>query len=224
MSNAKPTLTPLQRIISRILQWARRSLGMQQPRNPGTLEGVCDRATLWRVPSDDAGVVVCWWLCHRDASADLVISLINLAQLREDAGRGQLYRRATDPIHITGQRPFSAELDTYFESQGGLNAAFVSHIFVVAWRSRIPSGSHRRYLVRPAAALPCDLQGVTNAWSGGDRYALKITEVIARRLLRTHGTLNTWQEIVEKIDWLEWLDFYAKHALGDTHVLQPRRR
>lgn len=202
----------------------RRSLGLQQPRPLGTLEGVSDRATLWRVPNDEPGVTVCWWICHQDADADLVVTLINLAQLSTDAGQRRLYRRATDPIRITSQRRFSTELNDYCQGQGGLDARFVSHIFVVAWRSRIPAGDRRGYLVRPLAAIPADLQGVTNAWSSGDRYALRITEVIARRLLRTEGsTLNSWKEIIEGIDWLNWLEFYSQHALGKSHVLQPRR-
>lgn len=216
--------TQLQQLIRRVLRWIRRSLGLRHPQRLGTLEGVSDRATLWRVPNEEPGVAVCWWICHQDASADLVITLINLAQLSADAGQRRLYRRATDPICITSQRRFSAQLNDYCQDQGGLDARFVSHIFVVAWRSRIPSGDRRSYLVRPLAAIPGDLQGVTNAWSSGDRYAIKITEMIARRLLRTEGSsLNSWQDIIEGIDWLEWLEFYSQCALGKSHTLQPRR-
>jgi len=213
----------LSNFIRRLFNWMRRTLGSPKFQAPGTLEGRSTRATLWRVVSTEPGVSACWWLCHQDATADLVINLINLVQLREDSGRGNLYRRSTDSVYVPGKQHFSAELEAYCQSQGGLDPRFLSHIFVVIWRSRVAVGDNRRYLVQPLAAIPGDLQGVTGAWSSGDRYAMRITEAIAKRLLRTQPTaLVTWQEIVNKIDWLEWLEAYAKQGLGQSHVLQPR--
>lgn len=219
----------LHRFIARFTRWLRRQLGLEQLKPPGTLEGKSDRATLWRINSDEPGVVCCWWICHQDASADLVVSVISIAQLREDLGRGRSYRRSTDPIRIS-QSNFRASLEAYLELQGGLDMRFISHVFAVAWRSRVPhirtdrGGSERRdYLVRPLGGFPGDFQGLTNAWASGDRHALRIAEVIARRLLRTQSNLHSWESIVDRIDWLEWLDFYAKKSLGATHVLQPAK-
>lgn len=151
--------------------------------------------------------------------------------MREDFGlRGHYYRRNSDPIRISGRKPFRAELEEYLEACGGLDAQFVSHIFVVAWKGRIPtpvggSGDRRAYLVRPVVAIPCDLQGLSGAWACGDRYALRIGEVIARRLLRIRDdATSTWEEAVNAVPWLDWLEFYAQAALGKNHILQPRRR
>lgn len=229
ITDAKPS--PLQRLLRKLLHWVRRAAGLAQPDPPGTLEAVSDVATLWRIPSAEPGVVDCWWLCHRYAAADLVISVISIARMREDlAQRGHYYRRNSDPIRFSGRRAFKSELEDYLEACGGLDSQFISHIFVAAWRSRIPTpvaGSidRRAYLVRPIAAIPCDLQGFTNAWSCGDRHAIRIAEVIARRLLRIKDdNTSTWEEAVAAIDWISWLEFYAQASLGKHHVLQPRKR
>jgi hypothetical protein len=204
---------------------------MEQFKPPGILAASSDRATLWRVESSEPGVVGCWWICHQDASADLVITSISIAQWREDLGRGRSDRRSSGSIGFS-KSGFRTNLESYLELQGGLDSRFISHVFVVAWRSRVPhtrknrdGTEHRDYLVRPLGGFPGDFQGLTNAWSSGDRHLLKVSEVIARRLLRIKaGNLHSWEAIINQIDWLEWLSAYTKKAIGEKHVLQPRKQ
>ncbi|MDX2215498.1 MAG: hypothetical protein SFY66_19700 [Oculatellaceae cyanobacterium bins.114] len=223
----RPPNSPIDRLIRRLLRWMRRSLGVEQPHKPsGIIEARTERATLWRAFSDEPGVCSYWQICHEDASSDLAISIISVAQLREDLGRG------SDRLPSSATRPgskFKDEFEIYLKSIGGLDSRFISHIFVVAWRSRIPrkrskAGERPSYLVRPIAAIPGDFQGISNAWASGDRYAIKIAEVIAKRLLRMTPTESVgWEEIINGVQWLDWLEFYAARALGKSHVFQPRR-
>jgi hypothetical protein len=68
------------------------------------------------------------------------------------------------------------------------------------------------------------LQGLSNAWTAGDRYAIKIAQVIARNALRAEARPGAdWEDAVNQIDWLDWLDTCAKRALGESHVLQPQK-
>ncbi|HEY9621558.1 MAG TPA: hypothetical protein V6C78_14445 [Crinalium sp.] len=216
------------RFIRRFLRWVRKHLGLEQPSPSRTLEGISSCATLWRLPSSEAGVVDCWQICHRAAASDLVISLLSVARLREDVAEQRLYRRSTDPIRLVSRRSFRQDFSRYLESQGGLDARFISHIVVVAWKSRIPTpmegSDRRRYLVRPVVAIPADLQGMSFAWTSGDRYASKMVELIARRVLKMEAlSFRSWDEIVNSLDWIEWLDWYAKQFLGPSHVLQPAK-
>jgi hypothetical protein len=213
------------------LRWIRRQFGFEPVRQPpGTLEGSTELATLYRVASTESGVCCCYWICHRYADADLVISLISIAQLREDLALQHPYRRKSDPIRFTGHSSFRKELETFLETQGGLDSRFISHIFIAVWRNRIPTTStvnERRvqhYLVHPMGAFPVDFQSVSVAWSSGNRYAIKITEAIAHKLLRiNHDSLVSWQERVTNLEWLELLDYCAKKVFGKEHVLQPRK-
>lgn len=221
----------LGRFIQGFFQWLRRWLGGRHlPRSTGRLELATPHGALWQIVSDEPGVVACYRLCHKNASDDLLISLVGLAQLREDIARGG-DRRPTHPSRATA-RSFILELDSFLESKGGLDSRFISHIVVVAWRSRIPrpmanyrGGDRRAYLVRPIASIPCDLQGAAFAWGAGDRYATGIVRLIARRLLLTTPTKYiTWEEIIPRIDWVDWLTHYAQRAIGENHVLQPHKR
>jgi hypothetical protein len=159
----------------------------------------------------------------------LIITLTSLAQLREDLALERGLKRNTDFIRANNGQSFHAQLSAYLESQGGLNPIHISHVFIVSWRSRIPrklkgKGDRRAYTIKPLGAFPCDLQGVTNAYASGDRYATRIAEVIARRLIRMQGSnLNSWESLVNAVDWIEWLGFYAQKTIGEHHVLQPKK-
>lgn len=217
--------TPLSRIIFRLVRWVKRRAGLDRPSTIGELIASSPSATFWKIANTQPGVCGCWQICHRDADSDLVITLISLQQLREDLG--QLHRG-----NLSASRTaFSRQLSGYLVSQGGLSALQISHIFVVLWRTRNPSAQrrgkngkfYRASLVRPLVAVPGDFQGVSNAWTNGDRYAFRVAEAIGKRLLRLEeGRLNTWEELVNAIDWSEWLEVYLKQFLGPSHVFQPK--
>ncbi|MGG6295278.1 hypothetical protein ACQ4M4_12885 [Leptolyngbya sp. AN02str] len=202
---------------------------MEQPQKPpGFLEAYTKRATLYRVPSSEPGVVTSWWICHSDAHSDLVLSLISISQLREDFGRGAEYRRDADPFSLRRGPSFKQQLSDYLESSGGLDTRQISHIVVVAWRSRIPSrlkGERRAYLARPLAVIPADLVGMTFAWAAGDNYAIVIVRAMAKRTLYlAPARYQAWVDLVDATDWLALLESYALKAFKGNHVLQPRRQ
>lgn len=223
MSNA------LERFVQQVLRWIRKQFTTESDQPPGELEKQTTNASLYRVPNDESGVCCCYWVRHQAAQEDLVFSLISLQQLRQDIAFKHPYRRTSDPVRFTSKSAFQRELDTYLESQGGLDTASISHIFVAAWRSRTKTirkvGDRRTefYLVRPLCAIPADMQGATFAWGAGDRYAIEITKAIALKTLRiSHSQKASWGKKIDGIDWLEQLDFCATKVFGKSHILQPR--
>lgn len=209
-------------LVQRLLNWLRSIGRAPEPTPPGTRIAATVDCTLWRLNSTEPGVVAAWWVVHRGASRDLAIALINVAQLREDLARNDP-RRGTDALLLTSRAAFRAELNRYLAQDSGLRRESITHIFVAAWQGRTPNAA-KQYQVSPICAIPCDLQGLSFAWTAGDRFAVAITEAMARQLLRLqvrHG--ESWEGFVNRIDWAGWLADYARRQFGENHVLQPRR-
>lgn len=169
-------------------------------------------------------MVACWWICHSRASSDLIISAISLAQLREDLAtqKGHHYQRNSDPVRFSGKSEFSQQLEAYL-SPYGVDPRHVTHIFTVSWRSRLltnQGGDRRSYAVRSIASIPGDFVGTSFLSSSENRAITRITEAIARRLLKLP---EPWEKRINEIDWLDLLEYCAKEVLGRTHVLQQRR-
>lgn len=234
--NASRTRNPtkLPRFIRRIFRKMRKFLGIGPADKPiGKLEFATDFATLWHVASDDSGIVDCWQICHEDADFDLVLSLLSIPQLREDiAFKGKhYYQRSTDPIRITGKKPFNAELEEYMQDCGGLDVRQISHIVVVVLRSQTSQRFHagtsrefRRYLTYPLLAFPCDLVGVSFAWTTGNRYASAIVKGMAKSLLKIKRVKSlSWEDQIRGVDLIDLLERYSNKAFGEGHVLQPRK-
>lgn len=215
------------RLISQLVRWLRIAGNSPEPSPLGTKEASTFEATLWKIESDEPGVtepgvVVAYWVVHTSASRDLAIALINLSKLREDL-RGKRNRNSTDPVRLTSRATFRAELNRYIEQDTTLAREQLTHIFVVAWQSRVPD-ANRFYKVNPVVAIPCDLVGASVGWGAGDRYSKAITRAIAHQLLRLKVRQDeSWEFFVSQIDWLGWLEDYARHQFGPNHTLQPRR-
>lgn len=209
-------------LVRRLLSWIRAVGHSPEPTPPGIKAATTPDATLWKLNSREPGVVSAWWVVHRDARQDLAIALINIAVLREDLARNDP-RRGSDPLRITSRSTFRAELNRYLAEDAKLNLTAITHIFVVTWQGRQPDDRHR-YPVEPICAIPCDLQGLTFAWTAGDRYASRITEAMARQLLKLKTRRGeSWEFFVSQINWVGWLEDYARMSFGQNHVLQPKK-
>lgn len=189
-----------------------------RPEPPGVAELVSDWATLYRGECREPGVAASWWICHHYAQHDLSITLVNLARLKEESAR-------CDRSIGTAEQ-FRAYLDEL-----GLDPYQISHLVLISLRApsyhsqrRVGKASGDRLIMRPVGVWPCDLQGFSNAWAAGDRYANRIIEVIARNALKLKSEPgHKWEDVVQETDWLLWLETCAQRALGEAHVLQPRR-
>lgn len=215
--------TAIDRIIRRILRWVDRLRGGRASPPVGVELERKAWGVLWRIDSSEPGVVGAWAVSHFESQSLLTISLISVAGLREDLAQGRMWKRSGDPFRAGSKSTFRSQFQQYLAAQGGLDARFVTHIILVAWRSQIPQSSGRRYLTTPIAQIPGDYQG--GFTGAGDRYALAICDRVARQLLRkARPGIVDWQKIVTGIDWLELVEFHASAALGKSHTLQVRTR
>lgn len=219
-----------QQWIKRITQWFRATFqpGHKPPRI--LEEHYSDQGALLRLECYEPGVVSMWKLVHRSSTSDLLITLVALRKLREDLAfeRQHITNRKATPYR-DWRRAFEIELADQLKNQADVDA---THIFLVAWVSRTPvkertdkSGRVYRFVATHCThAILCDLQGNSTAWTTENLYARKITEIIVKRLLRLpRSPYFSWEELVREIDWITWLDFYAKHAFGQVHLLQPKK-
>lgn len=215
--------SPIFRLVTRFVRWVRTIGHTPEPTPPGERVASTPDCSLWEIrDTDEPGVKLAYWVVHRDASRDLAIALINIAHLREDLGRRN-FRPSTDPLRLTSGAKFRATLNQYLKSEEGLELAMVTHILVVCWQSRLPN-EHKHYRVDPVAAIPCDLVGAGIGWGAGDRYAKAITKAMAHQLLRLQTRRDeSWEFFVSQIEWVGWLEDYARHQFGPNHILQPRR-
>lgn len=180
-------------------------------------------AAIYRIADDGIpGCVELWKIVHRKSNGDLVLILLDIAQLRQDLG---LRNPGVQPHSEPWQNKLSRQLAVELKTQADVDS---SHMVIVLWlRDRTlidPKG--RSYRV-PAANLVgawcCELQGATGSIAG-NRYAQQIIKVAAYKIFKTTSfQLLTWEEFVDAIPWLEWLDAYAKHYIWAEHTLQPRR-
>lgn len=171
-----------------------------------------------RVP----GCVDCWKLVRSEGSSgDWLLVLINLAAMRQEVGER---RHGRGNGLEFWQNELASGIEAQFDAQSQVAA---THLVFIGWvkehRYTDRNGrSYRRPRVEFVGLWACDLQGAGGPIRG-DRYACHICEVIAKRLLRLETKWNTWEEVVNAIPWLEWLEFYAQHTIHKDHVLQPKK-
>lgn len=214
----------LPRLSSRFIRLLAAPAGDSPPTISGTRVASTDAASIWRIESDDPGVVAAWWVVHKTSERDLAIALVNIAKLRKGLTRNRNpFRRNVDPIQLTSRRSFRVTLNTYLAEEPDLDLGNISHMFLVAWQSRIPN-ENRHYKIEPVCAIPCDLQGASPALTGGDKRAINISEAMALQLLRLPVPQDeSWDSFVSRLNWLGWLTDYSRHAFGPNHILQPRK-
>lgn len=214
-------------LLKRLTRWFLRSAGIKfKPTATSIFVDRTNLATLHKVDSGQPGVIATWSICHQYSDRDLILSMISLRQLREDLATKHAYARATDPLRIKA-RTFSEDLNKFLQAHGGLEARLTTHIFVVVWRGKVAIGSNERrfYTVTPVCSIPGDLAGGTFGWQPENRVALKIAEVLAKKMLRvSHTSTAHWHSRIDGVDWLEQLEAAAQRALGTEHVLQPRKK
>ncbi len=204
-------------------RWIKSLLGSVEHRPTIVADTYNANTALYRIEDPDIpGCVELWKIVRRQSSGDLILVLLDRAQLRQELGiRCSLARTHSEPWQTQLSRRLATELKTQADVDG-------SHLVVVCWmRDRAlvdPKG--RRYRVPTAnliGAWICEFQGEAGAIRG-NRYASQIVKVIAYKIFNTQLELLTWEEFIDSIPWLEWLDLFAKHYIWRDHVLQPPKR
>lgn len=184
---------------------------------------------LLQLNTDEPGVIAQYKIIDSRAADDLLISLIGVAQYKEDAGRLYSYKRSTDPLPIRVNSAFNTEFAEFCKTHG-CRRVLITHVLYVAWQSRIirsapgrkkktegekRRSSQRSYIIRPIIVLPCDLQGVRPLV--GDRAALRIVRAVATSVFKLD--CEDWAECVSRVDWRDWVATGAKKVLGSKHEI-----
>ena len=228
--------------LSVFVAWLREAIGLEN-KPPAPLETIPgDPCTAYLLFSEAVegvveGVVEIWLLQHSSAAIanDLVLILINIAQLREKYGSWSTLANELLPEHW--RRAFEVRAKTEISLQKHIAA---SHLFMVGWlskepvASRVRDGHVERYRhVTCQRVYALDLQGVS-IYLGTNSAARRIVRAVVRKVQRTMPPAGiSWEALIRSlgedrgIGWLDWFKFYAcKHAptrIGESHVLQPPR-
>lgn len=221
--------------ITRLVQWLKSSLGFRP-----SVSQVCkleefftDKIALYRLSDPTLpGCVALWRFDHQDINRSFFICVINLAKYHDDVGTTA---SDADATHQTIIRSFTASsgpsladsIQTQLDAQVDILG---THLWITGWRrnsTRIDSQG-RYYptsLLSKVQVLKCDLQGVAG-YLTGDRYAHRLTRIIAYQIAKIVPKDGaTWEQIVNLVNWYEWLEAYAhsKYGIHPEHILQPRR-
>lgn len=186
-------------------------------------------AALYRINDEGIpGSIELWKIVRRKSASDLVLILLDRALLRQQLGSSNSGKRTR---HEPWQTKLSRRLATELKAQSSVDGTHVIVILRLRDRTGIDTKG-RSYRVPHAEFVGCwvaDLQGAIGTLSG-NRYASHICKQIAYRIFRAEVKKGdweetaTWEEFVDTVPWLQWLDEIAKHYLGHDHVLQPPKR
>lgn len=207
-----------------VAQWLRQWFG-RKPKyhRPIVLEEIYSKhAALYRLHDRSIpGCVEVWKIVHRQSSADLAIILIDLAALREDLHE---QRRHSKQHRLEAwQNRLAGELESAIEAQAYVDA---SHLWMVTWIKQESRRDKRgRLFSVPTAHLigvwAVDLQGGPGIFAG-NRHASAIARHCAKKILNWEATeLNAWEDFVNAIPWLRWLEVFTQKIIFSEHVLQP---
>jgi len=208
-----------------IAHWLKSLLGYSdRPHHEIFAEEYHANAALYRIhDADIPGCVELWKIVRRKQGSDLIVVLLDIAQLKQELGvRNTGARSRTEHW----QSKLSRQLATELKAQSSVEG---SHLIVVCWmcdRAGVDKKG-RRYRV-PVAVLvgawTCELQGIMGSLNG-NRIAIAVVKGAAYKLFRAkNANPLIWERFVNQAPWLEWFDAYAKHYLGHDHVLQPLKR
>lgn len=229
--------------IQDLVQWLRDRLGVAGQPFPAiayyaTADEICK---LWLLFDDRAETplpgLCSLWLCSQvDASADLLLILVNIAQAKEQQSQTVANPRLPKNWH----RHFELVAMSAIRQQTKTVAA--THLFMVGWISK--EAVAQRFVqnrleyyrhIGCSSVYACDLQGDTRAWAGENEKALKIVRAIAMRCLhaRAQASSSTWEDLLRALDggysvtWLTWLSEFAtvhkQTRISTGHILQPVR-
>lgn len=182
-----------------------------------------DHAALYRLHDPSIpGCVEIWRIVHKSASGDLALVLIDLALLRQEIGN----QRRSESFLEPWQNKLAGELERTIAAQADVDA---SHLWLTTWikPERRTDRRSRRYSVPVANLVGCwaiDLQGASGSIAG-NRYASQIARAMAKRILNWESTrLNSWEDFVNAIPWLLWLEAYSQKVIHSEHTLRPIKK
>lgn len=229
--------------IQDLVQWLRDRLGVEGRPFPAiayysTADETCKLWLLFddRSESPLPGLISLWLCSQVDASADLLLILVNIAQAKEQLARDSANPRLPKNWH----RHFELVAMTAIRQQTKTIAA--THLFMVGWISKEPVAkrfvqnrleSYRH--ISCSSVYACDLQGDTRAWAGENEKAVRIVRSIAMWCLhaRAEASSTSWEALLRALDggynvtWLTWLLEFAtlreQTRISATHILQPPR-
>jgi len=202
--------------------WVRRALRTRSSPKPTILEShYGSRVARYRLASDAPGVIAVWRIVQADAKSDLLLCLVNLAQLRETIGRTAESRGSTAAT-AHWDNPLSREIKKFLRTKDNREID-ATHLFVVSWISKTPiarlDGNGRTIY---GTHVECVGIFAVSLGSWDDLPAKRIIDRIAKRIAEIEPLeIAPWEKRVRLIDWLEWLDHYGKVAFGPFHTLQP---
>lgn len=186
-------------------------------------------AALYRINDENIpGSIELWKIIRKQSSSDIVLILLDRALLRQQLGVSTPGKRTR---HEPWQNKLSRRLASELKTQSGVDGSHVIVVLRIHDRTGIDTKG-RNYRVPHADLVGCwaaDLQGAIGTLSG-NRYASHILKQIAYRIFKAEvrkgdwEVVSTWEEFVDAVPWLQWLDEIAKHYLGHDHVLQPQKR
>lgn len=215
--------------INKLLRLLRKLLGAksESPRLQKLEEYYADGSAVFRLDDPSIpGAIDLWRIDRHDATGQFFICVINIEKLRDELGQ----QRAGRGDRQQSRSRYTDLLEHQLQAQAHIMA---THLWITGWSySRLKyDKTGRAYRSSELGDLNCvavDLQGLGGPITG-DRYALrfarKISFRLAERIDRRESPLrfNTWEEIVKKIDWVDWLEGYARAWIHPTHALQPPR-
>lgn len=190
---------------------------------PGEIVGNTASATMFKIENHAPGVVLSYLIRHQDGPQDLLFNLVSLAALKEDFARGAELRRRTDPFYLVREREFDEQVEEFLTEYGWLNRVHISHVVVLAFKSRKTYRKDRRdgWVLYPIAAIPGDLQNFH--LNPGDRYASWVLLEMARiALKKTPTPYVTWRQIIVAYPWQRAAEALSRKTLGSTHIFQPK--
>lgn len=212
------------------VQWIKHFFGGADQHRPTIVADEYNAfAALYRINDEDIpGCVELWKVVRRKSTSDLVLILLDRALLREQLGASNSGKRTR---HEPWQTKLSRRLATELKTQGNVDGSHVIVVLRLHDRTGIDTKgrSYRMPVANLVGSWVADLQGGIGTLYG-NRYASHILKMVAYRIFKAEvkkgdwEEVKTWEEFVDSVPWLEWLDEIAKHYLGHDHVLQPPKR
>lgn len=164
-----------------------------------------------------------WKINHQYSRSYLFVIVLNIAALRQTVSK----YNSNDPLRRSIEKVARNQLVLQKNIKG-------THLVLYFWVSKarnikkVRNGKVEHYpTIECQQAIVCDLQGMTNAWTGTNKPAaivvyncfLQIFKDPRFWILDNSGIL--WEDKVKNTNFIELLDNMAKRTISKRHILQP---
>lgn len=94
--------------------------------------------------------------------------------------------------------------------------SLATHNFTAIFIDKIPP----IYTETEIANLRIDAVGLTFVWDKEERYAKRIIRNLALHVAKIPATkVETWEQQIRRLNWIELINNYAKHQIGQYHEI-----